>query len=301
MLRIRNNFITFSLALFPLFAACGSNSPGSDNEDNSTDPQEDRGPIGKADMVGSCQGHCGGKSEGNCWCDDSCTGYGDCCADVDICTSDPICGDEGHEYNYAFSESDHGWKEIFADYPEGWETQMELEADYKQSPEYTESGMALFISGYNNSDDVFMGYKKLVEGLKPNTLYELSIHIELLSKYEWGSYGIGGSPANSVYLKAGATKVEPEAVKVNDMDLRLNIDKSNGASGGSDMVKLGDISKPRDGNTNYVMIERNNETPLEVESDSNGNIWLIFGTDSGYEGITALYYTRFSANFVCLP
>ncbi len=41
-----------------------------------------RGDIGKADLYGSCAASsCGGKSsEGNCWCDESCLGNGDCCS-----------------------------------------------------------------------------------------------------------------------------------------------------------------------------------------------------------------------------
>ena len=51
----------------------------------------DRQPLGKADAVGSCQAEdgadfCGGPSQGNCWCDDLCHTFGDCCADkVDTC------------------------------------------------------------------------------------------------------------------------------------------------------------------------------------------------------------------------
>jgi hypothetical protein len=48
----------------------------------------DRAPIGKADQTGSCQAgdadYCGGKSDGNCWCDDQCDAFGDCCADKPI-------------------------------------------------------------------------------------------------------------------------------------------------------------------------------------------------------------------------
>ena len=54
-------------------------------------PTGERQALGKADNVGSCLGEdgedaCGGKSDGNCWCDESCQEYGDCCADmVDVC------------------------------------------------------------------------------------------------------------------------------------------------------------------------------------------------------------------------
>ena len=57
-------------------------APGDDGE---------RGSIGKADLVGSCEtpagvDFCGGKGTGTCWCDEACLDYGDCCSDVgEVC------------------------------------------------------------------------------------------------------------------------------------------------------------------------------------------------------------------------
>ncbi|MCU0693448.1 MAG: hypothetical protein MUF54_18815 [Polyangiaceae bacterium] len=305
MFSFRNVFI-ICLTLAPWLAACGSDSAsagpgGSAGSATGNDPAE-RTPIGKGDAIGSCQGRCGGKSSGNCWCDDKCADYRDCCSDVSVCHSDAgVTGAGGavckENYEYAFSDSDYGWKAIFTDYPATWDNAvMQMKVEYKQRPSYIEGGMAHFISSRNKSDDVFMGYKKKVKGLEPNTLYKVKFDIELLSMYEYGGMGIGGSPGNSVYVKAGASSSEPVAV-VKDGDYRLNIDKSNGRSGGADMSVLGDISKPPDGNSKYVVIERSSQTPMTAKSDAQGNAWLIFGTDSGYEGTTALYYTKFSAHF----
>ena len=33
---------------------------------------------------------------------------------------------------------------------------------------------------------------------------------------------------------------------------------------------------------------------LIVETDGDGRVWLIVGTDSGFEGLTRLYYDRIS-------
>jgi len=33
---------------------------------------------------------------------------------------------------------------------------------------------------------------------------------------------------------------------------------------------------------------------VTVEADDAGRVWLIVGTDSGFEGLTALYYARIS-------
>lgn len=55
------------------------------------EPIAERHPLGKADAAGSCVADdaadfCGGQSRGACWCDDLCSGYGDCCSDYqDVC------------------------------------------------------------------------------------------------------------------------------------------------------------------------------------------------------------------------
>ena len=80
--------ILFSLSTVVL-AACAV--------DTDTGSQAARGPIGKADMVGSCaETDCDGASPyGNCYCDDTCVEYGDCCSDkVETCETPvaPNCG-----------------------------------------------------------------------------------------------------------------------------------------------------------------------------------------------------------------
>jgi hypothetical protein len=90
-------------------------------------------------------------------------------------------------------------------------------------------------------------------------------------------------------LKAGATAREPDLEISNFSYYRLNIDKSNQSHGGSEMGLLGNVAKKMDGTPDYVMLERKSQTTLTVDSDEYGNIWLIFGTDSGHEGYNALY------------
>jgi hypothetical protein len=41
-----------------------------------------RGPVGKADSIGTCDGACGDiAAAGDCYCDDACVEFGDCCGD----------------------------------------------------------------------------------------------------------------------------------------------------------------------------------------------------------------------------
>ena len=78
-----------SLLVFPLLAACTT-----ELVDSPTMQQDvDRGELGKADLVGTCEFKgrdlCGGRGKGNCWCDEACVDYGDCCSDAE-----EVCGVE---------------------------------------------------------------------------------------------------------------------------------------------------------------------------------------------------------------
>lgn len=196
-----------------------------------------------------------------------------------------------------FSLGDHGWTAGFADYPPA----ADLVGDYRPRPANLGGAGSLYISGSNHSDDLFMFHKKRVMGLAPNRTYDVVFEIEFASQYPDGSIGIGGSPANSVYLKAGSTLVEPESMPVQGYYL-MNIDKGNQASEGADTDNLGDIGKPDDGNWDYVLVHRDNKgNPFAFTTDGTGQAWLLFGTDSGFEGTTSLYYTHFKATFIPEP
>jgi hypothetical protein len=203
--------------------------------------------------------------------------------------------------DFDFSTGDHGWTAGFADYPVGQEAFFELQAELRPRPTNLGGADALFISGNNHSDDLFMFCKRRVGGLLPETPYAVEFDVQFASMYPDGSIGIGGSPANSVYLKAGATAVDPDTVVV-DGYYRMNLDKGDQAAGGRDAIVLGDIAKPDDGTSDYVMVSRDNDgSPLWATSDAQGDLWLLFGTDSGFEGTTSLYYTRFQATLTPIP
>lgn len=97
--------------LLPLFVvACSA-----ETSDEPIDPgqTEDRAPIGKADLTGSCKGatqnHCGGKSTGNCWCDSKCATFGDCCSDKPaVCDGAAACVGGTVVTTDSFSDSTDG-------------------------------------------------------------------------------------------------------------------------------------------------------------------------------------------------
>lgn len=202
---------------------------------------------------------------------------------------------EVKSFQFVFTESEvQRWQGDFADYPVGEEENFELEYGYATVPEEAgEEKPAFMISGRNFSDDLFMFLYRKIDGLEPNTTYQLTFNIELASDAPESSVGIGGSPGSSVFLKAGALATEPELVQENVGDVpywRTKFDKGNQGNSGEDMILLGHVGHDLE-EFRYTFIERTNETPFSVTTNEEGELWLIVGTDSGFEGKTTLYYT----------
>ena len=194
-------------------------------------------------------------------------------------------------FSFDFEQNAEGWEGGMADFPKDWDqSKLEFEFAHDNLPAgVDEDGMALMISGRNLSDDLFLFIKKKITGLEPNHTYRATFQIELASKYPEQSVGIGGSPGASVYLKAGGATIEPMPVEQGD-DIRMNIDKGNQSQGGEDIVVLGNIGIPGEA-FEYQLIQRSNlQNPVQITTDSSGSLWLIIGTDSGFEGTTTLYY-----------
>jgi hypothetical protein len=76
--------LALPLGLLALLAVGCDDPTGGEMPDDALG-DADRGPLGKADQAGSCEGegtdHCGGQSAGSCYCDDECEAFGDCCHD----------------------------------------------------------------------------------------------------------------------------------------------------------------------------------------------------------------------------
>ena len=105
-------------------------------------------------------------------------------------------------------------------------------------------GYGIYLQGHNCCDDLFMFLKVQIEGLKPNTTYQVVFKIDLASNTPEGMMGIGGSPCEIVYVKAGAVDYELEVVVDSASWLCINIDKGNQASEGEDMINLGTLANP---------------------------------------------------------
>jgi len=213
---------------------------------------------------------------------------------IALATFSAPCLAQGFRHSFDFSESSHGFSAGFADHPQDFEPALyNLASGHLPRPQNLGSAHALFIGGSNRSDDLFMFWKKRITGLPPNAEVRVTMEIEFASNYAVGLVGIGGAPGEGVQLKAGAVPFEPSTLPDRENWLRMNLDKGNQSLGGEDMTAIGHIGKPDDGTQNHaILVKASHGAPLSATTSPDGSLWLVFGTDSGFEGRTELYYTR---------
>ena len=202
-------------------------------------------------------------------------------------------------YSFDFSQGQDSWYGDFTDFPADVDSSSyELKFAYTDRPSNLGTNKkSIMVSGNNQSDDLFMFMKRKITDLSPNTDYTLVFEVELASNAPAGYVGAGGAPGESVFLKAGASSTEPKKV-IEDNQYALTVDKGNQSTSGEMAIVLGNIAVPLN-SQDYALITRNSATnaPFTAKSNSKGEIWLIIGTDSGFEGTTTVYYTKVNVVF----
>lgn len=78
---------------------------------------------------------------------------------------------------------------------------------------------------------------------------------------------------------------------------RLNLDKANQSIGGKDLALLGNIVKT-DGSMDESYAYKNFETKALLETDSEGNAFIVIGLDSGFEGKTEVYLDNIIVKYI---
>lgn len=194
------------------------------------------------------------------------------------------------------------WKAVFADYPAADASYYYLRSGYHAVPPTLTDRSGFMLSSVNRSDDVFMGVYSVVEHLAPNTGYRIDSTITLAANAPTGCSGVGGAPGENVYVKAGASDVVPEPTTTGQVT--IPVDKANQGSSGTDMVVIGDLATPE--NTDCLPVAPFHQKTVQtsgnaptVTSDASGRLWLIAGTDSGYESLTTWYVL--SVRFTLTP
>ena len=221
------------------------------------------------------------------------------------CTAEP--GDETTSdlsFSFDFAQEDHGWQGDFTDLPVDYDPSLyQLEFGHEPRPaSLDDEGKALMLSGRNASDDLFMYLKKGLgpdDGIKPDTTYDIVFEVELATNAPAGAVGIGGPPGEAVWVKVGAAPMEPVPVETEEGGrpyLLPNVDKGRQNNDGEHAIRIGDVTKEEceilDPDAYEIKTLNNHDSPLSMQSDAAGNLWLFVGTDSGFEGETTLFYTR---------
>lgn len=213
-------------------------------------------------------------------------------------------GPFGATFSFDFRNGDQGWQADFAEYPAAAEASFALVAELRPIPPETGlAGDGLFLSGNNLSGDLFQYLTIRLgpsDGLQANQAYRLSFRVRLASNAPTGCLDPGGAPGESVVLKVGGSPRAPLPFVDDAGYVRVDLDKGNQATSGSEMSVVGNIANgiacndadPVD--PDYVSLQLLHEHPTPVRSNDAGEVWVVVGTDSGYEGTTALYYQRIS-------
>jgi len=192
-----------------------------------------------------------------------------------------------------FEQNTNNWTAELAEYSAATDTSIiEFRSGRMTLPAPLDKQRTAFmLQSHNRSDDMFMFLKRKVNGLKANQTYTVVFNIELGTKYPAGGIGIGGSAGSSVYLKAGASTIEPSK-NLDSGFYHFNLDKGSQSQEGKELFVLGNVANGLE-TEDYKIVQRDNAArPVEVKANANGEIWLCVGTDSGFEGLTRLYYDR---------
>jgi hypothetical protein len=197
--------------------------------------------------------------------------------------------------SWNFNESSQGWLPAYSDYTTGM-VGLDRQAEIAALPaELNKSGERGFIlQGNNRSDDLFMFLSKQLGseiGIQPNRNYWAHIHVQFASNAQTGCVGVGGAPGEGVYLKGGVTGREPVITPLGDY-VGLNVDKGQQAAGGQELHLMGTIAngEPCGSPAGYRMLTRVLYQPAPVRSTEHGALWVTVGTDSGFEGLTRIFY-----------
>ena len=196
-----------------------------------------------------------------------------------------------------FSNEPIGWAFGVSDFTA--ETKpVDIVTEYRALPAPL-SGKGLYTYGTNRSDDLFIYIKKKYAGFAPNTTYALSFQTTIASNVATGCFGVGGSPGDSVWVFGGASPVEPLTVqKANDFT--MNIDRGGQSGSGKYAQVLGTIGNASTdcGKAPYMEKKLSSTTPLNVKTEADGSLWLLFGIDSGFESTSHIYYRNITVNAV---
>ena len=190
------------------------------------------------------------------------------------------------------------WEGIFADFGENTQPE-DTDAEWSTVPEPLSDRMGFKLAGTNRSDDLAMLLFTPLGGLMPETDYRLEFDLTFATDVPRNCFGAGGAPGDSVFVKVGASGIEPSVVEEPER-FSFNIDKGNQSRGGDDAIVIGDMANSQD----CEEVNANGDWELKTvtsrgrdffaTTDGEGRLWTYAISDSGFEGRTRFFVTDFT-------
>ena len=198
--------------------------------------------------------------------------------------------------SYDFSESDLGFTIDTADHDVDHELNGKILSELTSLPSPYEYRQGIMFQWRNYSDDIKGFIKKKITGLKGDSLFNVNFNVELVTFMSDACVGIGGSPGQSVKVKAALLAQEPnKLIDDSGSSTMYRIDINDGQSGGDDVVVLGHIGLPIPcdddffANPVWEIKPLTNDDAFTLSTNSNGEAWVYLSIDSGFEGESTFY------------
>ncbi len=145
--------------------------------------------------MGSCEGACGGQGSGDCYCDPSCVGLGDCCEDYaeacpgqclsnSDCAADEVCSASSQNCESAYGWTYEVWISYWADYGDVcWDAGDCVGAD----PFYSIvlGGQLVFVSDVVDDSGIAEWYEGGVMVIDASTTLYITMEDEDISVHDW--------------------------------------------------------------------------------------------------------------------
>jgi len=216
---------------------------------------------------------------------------------------------------FSFAAGTDSFTADFTDYSLGQEVGdqgIRFVSEFRRLPPPLDNRFGLLVGGTNRSDDLFMYIYRPVTGLVPGQRYLVRVDITFATNVPRDCVGVGGSPGESVYIHAGATAAVPTKV-VQGTSVRSSIAKANQSQSGRETITIGNFAGGGGTCTagQYAVktlstAAREATTPplpappadaLLITADAQGRLWIVIGTDSGFEDRTEIFFLEGAATF----
>jgi hypothetical protein len=206
---------------------------------------------------------------------------------------------------FSFAASTDNFTADFSDYSPGMEVGdqgIRFQSDVRRLPAPLDNRFGLLLGGTNRSDDLFMFIWREVSGLVPGQRYRVDTEVLIATNVPPNCVGVGGSPGEAVVIKAGASPVRPaKAVTQNRFVVNFEKDAAGLPVGGNQVFTIGNFAGGGGTCTAGIYALKTLRSPADriptVTADATGRLWIVIGTDSGFEARTEIYYLEGATTF----